>query len=179
MDELTAAGLGLDHGTVRLDRTTESWLTAGAELRNRVAQTLGDLALGVEQIGSSSVVGLLAKPIIDLAVGVSGDQDLVAIRNRLETAGWIHRGDAGDSGGHVFVLEARRSHRVAHIHVVERGGRQWRNYLRFRELLRSGPEARRVYEAEKRRLAAEHRDDRRAYTDGKSAVVGSLLVALD
>ena len=104
VNELIAAGLGLDYDTIRLDRTTEDWLIAGCELRNRVAETLDGLAAGVEQIGSSSVLGLLAKPIVDLAVGLSTDRDLDAVTKELEEAGWIYRGDAGDSGGHVFVL---------------------------------------------------------------------------
>lgn len=121
------------------------------------------------------MLGLLAKPIVDLAVGLSTDRDLDAVTKELEEAGWIYRGDAGDSGGHVFVLEARPWHRVAHLHVVGHGGLQWRNYLRLRDLLRTSPDARHQYEAVKLRLAAEHGDDRLAYTDGKSAVVSSLL----
>lgn len=66
---LTAAGLGLDHGRVRLARTTEAWLIAGSQLRDDVERTLGTLVAGMEQIGSSAVPGLLAKPIVDLAVG--------------------------------------------------------------------------------------------------------------
>lgn len=175
VEALTNVGLGLDYDTTRLDRTTEDWLVAGSGLRNRVAEILATVAMGVEQVGSSSVLGLLAKPIVDLAVGLSADHDLPAVTSRLEAAGWIYRGDAGDDGGHVFVLEARAWHRVAHLHVVEYGGEQWRDYVRFRDLLRSSSEARDRYEAVKLTLIEEHRDDRKAYTDGKSAVVRSLL----
>lgn len=175
VEALTNVGLGLDYDTTRLDRTTEDWLVAGSGLRNRVAEILDTVAVGVEQVGSSSVLGLLAKPIVDLAVGLSADHDLPAVTSRLEAAGWIYRGDAGDDGGHVFVLEARAWHRVAHLHVVEYGGEQWRNYVRFRDLLRSSSEARDRYEAVKVTLIEEHRDDRKAYTGGKSAVVRSLL----
>ena len=175
MDELIAAGLGLDYGTVRLGRTTEAWLTAGSGLRDRVAETLDSSAIGVEQIGSSSVVGLLAKPIVDLAVGLSPHHELAAVTSRLEASAWIYRGDAGDDGGHVFVLESRPWHRVAHLHLVEHGGVQWRNYLRFRDLLRTSSEARDLYEAVKLALVEEHGHDRKAYTDGKSTVVGSLI----
>jgi GrpB-like predicted nucleotidyltransferase (UPF0157 family) len=119
LEALTDAGLGLDYHELRLDRATQRWVAAGSSLRDQVAAILEDDAAGVEQIGSSSVVGLLAKPIIDLAVGLSEHHDLGAVRGRLEAAGWIYRGDAGDDGGHVFVLEARPWHRVAHLHVVD------------------------------------------------------------
>jgi GrpB-like predicted nucleotidyltransferase (UPF0157 family) len=172
---LTGEGLGLDYGKLRLDRTTEGWIIAGASLRDRVAECLEDVAVGVEHIGSSSVLGLLAKPIVDLAVGLSVLEDLDAVRTRLEASGWIYRGDAGENGGHVFVLEARPWHRVAHLHGVEYGGAQWLNYLRFRDLLRRSSDARDRYEAVKLRLAQEHGADRKAYTDAKSVVVSSLL----
>jgi GrpB-like predicted nucleotidyltransferase (UPF0157 family) len=155
VDALTAAGLGLDYDTIRLERTTEAWLAVGVELRNRVAQALNGVATDVEVIGSSSVLGLLAKPIIDLAVGIDPNQPISAVTARLAPDGWIYRGDAGSDGGHVFVLEARPWHRVAHVHVVEHDGGQWRNYLRFRDLLRRSRDARERYEAVKLRLAAQ------------------------
>jgi GrpB-like predicted nucleotidyltransferase (UPF0157 family) len=179
VEALIDAGLGLDSGEVRLERTTEDWVAAGAWLRDQVAAIVEGDAVGVESIGSSSVIGLLAKPIVDLAVGLSEDQDLARVRSRLEAAGWIYRGDAGNDGGHVFVLEARPWHRIAHLHVVDHGGAQWRDYLSLRDLLRRSSNARSEYEAAKRRLIAEFDDDRKAYTDGKSDVVRLLLSELE
>lgn len=158
-----------------LTRTTAAWLAAGAELRDRVAEILDGIPAYVEVIGSSSVPGLLAKPIIDLAAGLTADQPLAPAAARLEAEGWIYRGDAGRDGGHVFVLEARPWHRVAHLHVVEYDGDQWRNYLRFRDLLRSSPNARERYEAVKVALAPREPLDRTAYTSGKTEVVTALL----
>ena len=175
VDALTDAGLGLDYDALRFDRTTERWLIAGEELRDRVAKSLDSVAARVEPIGSSSVLGLLAKPILDLAVGLSAQHDLTGVTTTLETNGWIYRGDAGENGGHVFVLEARPRYRVAHVHVIEYGGPQWWNYLRFRDLLRSSSAACGRYEAVKLRLAGEPGHDRKAYQDGKSAIVSSLL----
>jgi GrpB-like predicted nucleotidyltransferase (UPF0157 family) len=177
VDVLTAAGLGLDYDSIRFDRTTEAWLAAGAELRDRTAQALAGLAPAVEVIGSSSVLDLLAKPIIDLAVGLGPDGSIAAVTARLQGAGWIYRGDAGSEGGHVFVLESRPWHRVAHLHLVAYGGSQWRNYLRFRDLLRRSPEARDRYEAVKLELLQRDPTDRKAYTTGKTEVVTSLLRA--
>jgi GrpB-like predicted nucleotidyltransferase (UPF0157 family) len=175
---LTDAGLGLDYAVVRVSRTSEEWLRAGGALRDDVAALLVGLAIDVEQVGSSSVIGLLAKPIIDLAVGTSTDRDLTAIAMRLEGVGWVYRGDAGEDGGYVFVLESRPWYRVAHLHVVEYGGSQWRNYLRFRDLLRGSPDARDLYEAVKIWLV-EADADREVYAAGKSGVVCSLLRSLE
>lgn len=175
MEAYIRAGLGLDQDELRLDRTSEGWVVAGSALRNEVTAILEHEAEVVEQVGSSSVLGLLAKPIVDLAVGLSDQHEPSRVRSKLEAAGWIYRGDAGDDGGHVFVLEARPSHTIAHLHVVDHRGGQWRDYLRLRDLLRRDSDARSRYEAVKLRLIEEFGDDRKAYTDGKSSVVRSLL----
>jgi len=177
VDRLTDVGLGQDYHSITLSRTTESWLTAGVDMQSRVARALDGVATHVEVIGSSSVLGLLSKPIIDLAVGLADNEPLQPTVTRLEADGWIYRGDAGAEGGHVFVLEARPWHRVAHLHVVRYDGEAWRDYLRFRDLLRRDPEARRRYEVVKLDLAQHEPVDRRAYTKGKSEVVASLLQA--
>jgi len=175
VDFLTAVGLGLDYSDLRFGRTTQAWLDAGGELRRQVAEVLNGLGAQVELVGSSSVPGLLAKPIVDLAVGLTVEQSMSSVMARLEAAGWIYRGDAGDQGGHVFVLECRPWHRVAHLHVVDHDGDQWRAYLRFREVLRRSSQARERYEAVKLSLAEQRPVDRRAYTDGKSAVVTAII----
>lgn len=175
MDRLIDAGLGQDYDSMALSRTTEAWLAAGDELRAHVARILDDVGAPVEVIGSSSVLGLLAKPIIDLAVGVADEQPFSPIATRLEADGWIYRGDAGDDGGHVFVLEARPWHRVAHLHAVNFDGIAWLDYLRLRDLLRRSPDARERYEAVKSDLAQRQPVNRKAYTIGKTEIVASLL----
>lgn len=181
--DLVEVGLGLDNGTLGFARTTDQWLVVGAQLRDRVAGELAGLVADVEHIGSSAVVGLAAKPIVDLAAGLAaglaiGDE-FEPVRVSLEHHGWIYRGDAGGQGGYVFVLEARPGHRVAHLHVVEYRGRQWQDYLALRDLLRGDPEARARYEEVKRQLREAVGNDRVAYTDGKTAVVRALLSAPD
>ena len=170
-----ADGLGLDYDALLLVRTTPAWVDAGDRLRREVSDRLEGFAAGVEQMGSSSVQGLLAKPIVDLAIGLTAGQELAPVRERLESVGWIYRGDAGADGGHVFVLESAPRHRVAHAHVVEHLGEQWRNYLRLRDLLRRSAGARQRYEETKLRLVNDVVDDRAAYTEGKTQIVASLL----
>jgi GrpB-like predicted nucleotidyltransferase (UPF0157 family) len=177
MQWLTDAGLGLDYGALRLDRTNQRWIGAGARLSANVADQLAGMVAGVEPIGSSCVLELLAKPIVDLAVGLGPEHELADVNEALVARGWIYRGDAGKHGGHVFVLESRPWHRVAHLHVVEFNGDEWRNYLTLRDLLRSSSEARARYESVKATLVEHVGNDRKAYTDGKSDIVRALLNA--
>lgn len=89
--------------------------------------------------------------------------------------GYQFRGDAGEEGGLVFVLDARPKHRVVHLHVVDHGGAQWRRYLTFRDLLLSDASAREHYERMKRELAEEFPGDRKAYQAAKQSIVQDLL----
>jgi GrpB-like predicted nucleotidyltransferase (UPF0157 family) len=122
----------------------------------------------VEHVGSTSVDGLVAKPIVDLAVGIEASQEFDPVRSWLERDGWIYRGDAGGEGGHVFVVESQPWFRVAHVPVVPFAGEQWVNYLRHRELLRESAAARQAYETTKLQPANTVGNDRMAHTDGKT-----------
>jgi GrpB-like predicted nucleotidyltransferase (UPF0157 family) len=177
VDEWTGAGLGLEYTELRFGTTTQEWLRLGAGLGDRVRRCLCGLVADVEIVGSSSVLGLLAKPIIDLAVGLTAQQGLTPVIDALQADGWIYRGDAGSQGGHVFVLETRPWFRVAHIHVVAYQGPEWRHYLQFRDLLRRDPAAREKYAAVKLKLLDQAPSDRNAYTAGKTDVVVSLLAS--
>jgi GrpB-like predicted nucleotidyltransferase (UPF0157 family) len=168
------AGLGLDYGTVRLTEARPEWGWLAKDLADRIRAALGESAPGVEHVGSTAVPGLAAKPILDLAAGVNG-VSIEAVRDPLEGLGYEYRGDAGDRGGLVFVLEDRPRHRVAHVHVVEHGGPQWQRYLDFRDLLRRDASARTAYERLKTELAREFADDRKAYSAAKQGIVRNLL----
>ncbi len=175
--DFAGAGLGLQYETVRLVRADPGWATIGRELAAHIRAALGDVARAVEHVGSTAVPGLLAKPIIDLAIAVPPGTAVDEMAEPMARLGWIYRGDAGDEGGWVFVLEDSPWHRVAHAHGVELGGSQWVRYLQFRDLLRRSAVARRTYEEVKQHLAAQHPDGRVRYTAGKDATVQRLLDA--
>jgi GrpB-like predicted nucleotidyltransferase (UPF0157 family) len=173
VDDFGAVGLGLDRGTVRLVAARPEWAAVAAQLRANIRNGLGDRILAVEHVGSTAVPGMLAKPILDLAAAVVHD-DVAAIEGPLGRLGWIYRGDTGN-GDILFVYETRPQHRVAHLHVVPRRGTRWRDYLAFRDRLRSDPSARARYEATKQALLAEYPDNRSAYTSGKDSTVRGII----
>jgi len=173
--DFAAVGLGLQYGTVTLTRADKRWGVVANVLAAQIETALAGLAHAVEHVGSTSAPGLLAKPIIDLAIGLQSTTALNEVQERLSRLGWIYRGDAGNDGGWVFVLEDSPWHRVAHAHGVEFGGEQWVRYLKFRELLRRDAAARQTYEETKLRLAEQFPDGRKGYTAGKDSTVRQLL----
>jgi GrpB-like predicted nucleotidyltransferase (UPF0157 family) len=129
---------------------------------------------GIHDVGSTAVPGLEAKPIIDILVGV---HDLEAARGCFEPLadlGYLYAPYLPDEM-HWFCKPdpARRTH---HLHLVPFRSRRYRDELAFRDRLRADLRLAADYAALKRRLAERHRDDREAYTEGKSRFIQQALV---
>ncbi|MBO5842409.1 MAG: GrpB family protein, partial [Clostridia bacterium] len=164
--------LGLERGTVKLFAHEHAWDDHGARYCARISAALGDLALAVEHVGSTSVSGLCAKPIIDVAVGVQS-LDLQIVE-RMERAGFRHRPSHDDAHNMLFV-DGEGEMRRAHIHVVIHMGMEWRNYVNFRDYLRTFEDVRQEYGALKQSLAKQYANDRVAYTDAKADFISYHL----
>jgi GrpB-like predicted nucleotidyltransferase (UPF0157 family) len=175
LEEAMTLGLGLEYGTVELRRTDARWAQVADELIDVVRQALREMAVDVQHIGSTSVEGMLAKPIIDIAIRSAPGTTPADAIERLVALGYEYRGDAGDAGGLVFVLDGRAWFRVAHLHVVAHDDPQWARYLTVRERLRTDPAARAHYEGVKRMLAARYPNDRTAYATGKDEAVATII----
>ena len=135
------------------------------------------LIVGLEHFGSTAIVGLSAKPIVDILIAV---RSLAAARatfvTALRTLDYAYWADNPKKDRMFFVkgmppFGSRRSH---HVHVTEPEGEMWQRLV-FRDYLRAHSEEAEAYERLKKRLAAEHPTDREAYTDAKSAYVDSVM----
>ncbi|MCM6774483.1 GrpB family protein [Nocardia sp. CDC159] len=173
--EWSEAQLGLAKGAVRVLESQPGWPKVFEQLASRLWPALGDLAVAIEHVGSTAVPDLPAKPIVDIAVGLAADTQLVDVITTLTPLGYEFRGDKHQDGGWLFVYSTRPLYRVAHVHAVRHGDPQWRRYLMFRDRLRSDPAARRAYAQLKCQLAAQHADDRQAYTSAKNSLITKLL----
>jgi len=164
--------LGLESGTVRLVEYDDRWPSLFRAEASRILAAASELQLTLEHVGSTAVPGLCAKPVLDILAGYTGAVPALAYVAPLERAGYEHRGDAGIVGHQFF---RRGQPRAYHIHLVELGGRLWREYLAFRDYLRSDPRAAAEYGDLKRQLAARHPRDREAYISGKSSFVVATI----
>ena len=172
--------LGLKRGTVKLYPHETAWEREAEETIARLRPLLGDLALDMQHVGSTAVPGLMAKPIVDIAVAVRDFDAVLERREAMETAGFYYRTDKIEDQllfacGNCYTGEGEAQ--THFIHVVLAGSEGWRDYLNFRDYLRAFPEEARAYETLKLRLAAEHPEDmgREKYLAGKHAFIRKTI----
>lgn len=138
----------------------------------RIERACAGLPIRLEHIGSTSVPGLSAKPIIDILAGrpgnVAGEAYVAAFRQ----LGYEHKGSFGIPGRNYFRRGSPRSH---HVHLVSWSSEFWRDHVLFRDQLRAHPELARDYEAVKRELAIAYANDRERYTDAKGPFIKSVV----
>jgi GrpB-like predicted nucleotidyltransferase (UPF0157 family) len=120
----------------------------------RIHQTLGpfvdDVALRIDHVGSTSVPGLAAKPIIDVDIVVSSEADVPKVIERLRSAGYRWRGDLGVTGREAFSPTSDSDLPVHHLYVVVENNKAHLDHLLLRDALRENPEARDEYAALKK-----------------------------
>ena len=141
---------------------------------NIISNALDTAALQIEHIGSTSVPGLAAKPIIDILLVVENSANEASYVPALADAGYQLRVREPDFDEHRMM---RTGEKDVHIHVFSPGSDEIDRYLLFRDRLRKSPQDRSRYEALKRSLANRDWDDMNDYAKAKSQVVESIIAA--
>jgi GrpB-like predicted nucleotidyltransferase (UPF0157 family) len=170
-------GFQVTDGSERFDpiRVVEydgEWVERFESWRGLIAAALESTALRIEHVGSTSVRGLAAKPIVDVQVSVADMADEKGYVPHLESLGVQLR--SRDDLHRYFRPFADRPRHV-HVHVCPAGSVWEREHLLFRDYLRATPAAREVYAVAKREAARVWMDDGWAYTDAKSEVILNML----
>jgi GrpB-like predicted nucleotidyltransferase (UPF0157 family) len=168
----------LTHAAVRIVEYDPTWPTRYAEEATLLTETLGSRLLRVEHVGSTSVPGMPAKPIIDILAAVAGYDDFPTVVADLAKIGYLYtpESESDDPDRRVFRkgpddMTRLRTH---HLHVTEAGSRYWHRIVAFRDLLRHTPEAASAYADLKKGLAAKHAREPRSYTVGKHEFVTTV-----
>jgi GrpB-like predicted nucleotidyltransferase (UPF0157 family) len=128
--------------------------------------------VAVEHVGSTSVPGLAAKPIIDIALVVTDSRDEAAYVPDLEAVGYVLHVREPDWHEHRLL---KRDEPAVNLHVFSAESAEVDRMVQFRDRLRSRPDQRALYERTKRELAARHWTHVQNYADAKSAVVEQIL----
>jgi GrpB-like predicted nucleotidyltransferase (UPF0157 family) len=147
------------------------WPLQYGQEKSTIVQALGPYIAQIEHVGSTSVPGLAAKPIIDIGIDLNTYPLPPEAIAAMEALGYTHRGELGIPGRHYFHKGTPRTH---HVHSYSPGNPEWDAHILFRDYLRAHPEAARQYEQLKRELAARHTDGN-AYAEDKTDFVKATL----
>lgn len=150
-----------------------SWPLAFEGLKSRILPVLGDVAVSVEHVGSTSVPGLAAKPVIDMDVVVASAADMADAIERLAVLGYAHRGDLGIEGREAF--HAPPEGPAHHLYVCVDGAAALANHLAVRDYLRRNEAAVKAYGSLKKRLARTFPEDIARYVGGKTDFLLRIL----
>jgi GrpB-like predicted nucleotidyltransferase (UPF0157 family) len=166
--------LGLENNVVRLSDHSPLWADLYREEENRLRSAVGHLIIDLQHIGSTSIRGVKAKPILDMMAGVAQLDKALLCQEPLAAIGYDYIAQAGIANDYVFGKGLARTH---YLHVVEYGGEIWTDHLCFRDRLRSDPQLAREYERLKEELSRRFSESRAGYHDAKSKFISAVVAA--
>jgi GrpB-like predicted nucleotidyltransferase (UPF0157 family) len=164
--------LGLKRGTVTLLPHSEEWHQLFADEKARILNVIGEHVIDIEHVGSTAICGIVAKPILDLMVGIPQFEDGEKCVQSLERLGYEYKGENGVPLRHFFGKGSSRTH---HLHMVAADSDFWKHHLLFRDYLINNRQVAGEYNDLKLGLAARFPEDREEYTNGKEPFVQRIL----
>ena len=155
----------------------EKWQQDFLDIKSELAAALGTLALSIEHVGSTSVPGLAAKPIIDIDVVVR-KADLESAIKALATIGYEHEGNGGIEGREMFKYTGKEHLMDHHLYVCPEDSRELKRHVLFRDYLLSHPDAVQAYSQIKKEAAELYPHDIDSYINHKGTVIEKIYKEL-
>jgi GrpB-like predicted nucleotidyltransferase (UPF0157 family) len=174
-DQIIAATVGERqplNSTIYLAPYDPAWTSMFTRLKKHIHEALGDDLLLLEHVGSTSVPGLPAKPIIDMVLAVADSSDESSYVKPLEEKGYTLRVREPDWYEHRLL---KAPDVKGNLHVFSDGCEEIEQMLLFRDWLRNNADDRLLYEETKRELAARTWKYTQNYADAKTEVVQQIL----
>lgn len=155
------------------------WKQAFTNIKSELEAVLGDLALRIEHVGSTSVEGLSAKPVIDIDVVIKDTSILEPVISALAKIGYRHEGDLGIPGREAFKYEGKEHLMKHHLYVCAKDSDELKRHLAFRDYLRSHPEAVKEYSRVKTEGAELYPYDIDKYIEHKSPFIEEIYAKIN
>ncbi len=176
--------LGLPRGSAVVEPYDPNWPVLFEQERRRIMAAVGHIVAGVHHVGSTSIPGMPAKPVLDIAVLLHKIEDGERCISPMEKIGYVHKGLEDDIPGDRFFLKGHppqescsvvqeiRTH-ILHMYTLDSPIVQ--SHFAFRNYLIAHPEAADEYAQIKLALADKHPDDRASYSAGKRSFITGVL----
>ena len=151
-----------------------AWESAFEEIKREIEAVIGDMILGIEHIGSTSVKGMSAKPCIDIDVIIKDYSVFDEITEKLGTIGYIHEGDLGIKDREAFKYTEKPHLMMHHLYVCPQHSEELHRHITFRDFLRQNPEAVMKYSYVKEKAAELFPDNIDKYIAYKTPCIEEL-----
>ena len=174
--------IGLKKGFVKVKKYNSKWREGFNKEKKNLKKIFGHVAISIEHVGSTSVVGLSAKPIIDIAIGVDSLKDITKVKEKiLKFSHYSIKENNADGeilmrrGVPIKLGEDKPSYITHFIHIMEINGRKYKETLAFRDYLRKNNKTLKEYDDLKQKLAIKYENERKAYTKAKNKFIKGIL----
>lgn len=147
-----------------------NWKEEFKKIKKELEQSIGNDIISIEHVGSTSVEGLAAKPVIDIDIII----DCVMfdhIKRKLYAIGYIHEGDLGITGREAFKYENKEHLMKHHLYVCDKDSEELKKHIVFRDWLKVNPDDRYAYSKIKLEMAKKYPKDIDSYIEGKSSCI--------
>lgn len=163
--------------SVEIVNANPDWQDKGRCEEQQLYELLTPLGISkVIHIGSTSIPGLPAKPIIDLMAETDSFDRVLDISAKLAIYDWHYVGpELDERPWRRFFVKVKNNRRVAHLHLMIKGTERWEQQLLFRNRLRENPQLVYDYSNLKQKLAKKCNQDREAYTKAKTEFIKQVL----
>ena len=156
----------------------EQWKNDFLQIKAELTNVLGQLAIEIEHVGSTSVQGLSAKPIIDIDVVIKEYNELKNVISALEKIGYQHEGNLGIAGREAFQYDGKEHLRKHHLYVCPEDSPELKRHIAFRDYLQTHPDAVREYSRIKEEGAELYPDDIDRYIEYKSPFIEKIYAEI-
>ena len=147
-------------------------------IKDELTSALGQLAIGIEHVGSTSVEDLSAKPIIDIDVVIEDYTVLEEVVSALGAIGYRHEGNLGIPGREAFKYDGKDHLRKHHLYVCPADSPELKRHVSFRDYLRTHSDAVREYSHIKEEGAKRYPNDIERYIEHKSPFIETIYAKL-
>jgi len=165
--------IGLKKDTISLENFSSGWDQYFQFERDRILEAIRDKILSIEHIGSTSIRNSVAKPVIDICIGINDYSVGFECVEKFESLGYKYLGECGVEDRHFFRTDS--DYVKVHIHMFDVKSDQYINHILFRDYLNHHPEDLKKYNELKEQLRQE-KISRKEYTKRKEPLINEILV---
>lgn len=161
--------------TIIVEEYNPIWPVEFGRIKEYLISYIKDFIISIEHVGSTSVPGLAAKPIIDFDIVIESYDIFPRLLEKLAELGYEHEGDGDIPMRERFKRSRADEFMTYHMYVCPKDSPELKRHILFRDYLRAHDNSRDEYSALKRSLAERYRHDIDAYIDGKHEFVEDII----